>query len=179
MNLRINHVLENSRVQGPGERYTIWVQGCSLHCKGCNNLDTWEFDKGKLVENNFLIEKILSSKTSGLTITGGEPLDQLESVLEILRKLFLKKNIFLCSGYTYEQIKSDERKKQILDYIDILCSGPFNYTKKCVSKWKGSDNQEIIYFTNTGKKLLDLPIYKREYRINKKSGQTLITGFSV
>jgi anaerobic ribonucleoside-triphosphate reductase activating protein len=178
MHLKVNHILENSKVQGPGERITIWVQGCSIHCSGCNNTDTWDFDKGKNVSINKLIDRVLDSKSSGLTISGGEPLDQLEAILELTKGVFKFKDIFLCSGYEYKNIIDDFAKRDILNYIDMLCSGPFDQSKVCQSEWKGSRNQEVIYFTNRGKDLLKLPVFRREYRINKKTGTTLITGFS-
>lgn len=178
MLLRVNHILESSKVQGPGERFTIWVQGCSIHCQGCSNLDTWNFDTGEEVPIKKIISEILKSKSSGLTITGGEPLDQLDSVIELTKGIFGKKSIFLCSGYTFETIRNDSKKKEILNFVDILCAGPFDQNQVCQSEWKGSKNQDVIYLTDLGKQLLNLPIYKREYRINKKTGVTLVTGFS-
>ena len=179
MKIKLNEILETSKVQGPGERFTIWVQGCSIHCNGCRNKDTWDPCKGKEFEVSELTSKILYSPNKGLSISGGEPLDQFESILEIVKKVFGKKNIFLCSGYTFEQIKKDPIKKEILNYIDIICAGPFVIEELCTSQWKGSKNQEVIYLTEIGKELLNLPIYKKEYRINKTTGKTLVTGFSI
>lgn len=175
--MNLNHILENSKVQGPGNRYTIWVQGCSIHCKGCINTNTWEFDVGLSINVNTLSQQINKSTNQSLTITGGEPLDQFDSVLELASKVFKFKDIFLCSGYTFDTIST--KFNSILSTIDILCCGPFEQDKKCISQWKGSDNQQVISFTERGHKLLDLPIYKREYRINKNTGETLITGFSI
>jgi anaerobic ribonucleoside-triphosphate reductase activating protein len=177
MKLRVNHILESSKVQGPGERITIWVQGCSIHCPGCNNKDTWDINGGDEIEVNELLDRVLSSDSAGLTISGGEPLDQLDATLELVKGVFDFKSVFLCSGYTFENIKLN--KKEILSYIDILCSGPFDQTQKCQSEWKGSSNQEVIYLTERGKNLLNLPVFKTEYRINKKTGETLVTGFTV
>lgn len=179
MKIKLNEIVETSKVQGPGERFAIWVQGCSIHCKGCRNFDTWDPNKGKELEVSELITQILKSHNKGLSISGGEPLDQFQSVLEIVKNVFGKKNIFLCSGYTFNQIKTDTIKKEILNYIDVICSGPFIIEELCHSEWKGSKNQEVIYLTETGKELLNLPVYKKEYRINKFSGKTLITGFSI
>ena len=179
MKLNVNYILENSKVQGPGNRLAIWVQGCSIHCIGCKNVDTWPIEKRTLISVNDLIEQVKKSESTGLTITGGEPLDQLEAVLELTKGIFDFKDIFLCSGYTFESIKKDSEKKEILSSIDIICSGPFDHLKVCQSEWKGSSNQEVIYLTERGKTLLNLPIYKREIRINKKTGNMLVTGFSL
>lgn len=178
MNLRVNYILEKSRVQGPGERFTIWVQGCSIHCLGCRNTDTWSFDQGNNVDVQILVKKIIESKSPGLTITGGEPLDQLEAILELTKGIFSFKDVFLCSGYEFQTIKKDDLKKEVLKFIDIICSGPFDQTKICQSQWKGSTNQEIICLTERGKSLINLPVFRREYRIDKKTGDLLVTGFS-
>jgi anaerobic ribonucleoside-triphosphate reductase activating protein len=177
MILKINYILQNSKVQGPGNRFTIWVQGCSLHCSGCSNTDTWPFDAGRPVDINQLSTHIIESGADGLTLTGGEPLDQFDPVLKLVQKVFKFKNIFLCSGYNYRIIQ--KKYKEILGFIDILCAGPFDENQVCQSKWKGSSNQQIIYLTQRGKLVKDLPVYKREYRINKHTGETLLTGFSI
>jgi len=179
MILKVNYILDNSRVQGPGERFTIWTQGCSIHCSGCNNKDTWPFDKGDAIPIELLKQQVMASLSPGLTITGGEPLDQLEAVLELTKGVFDFKNIFLCSGYTLDYIKNDTLKSEILKSVDIVCTGPFDQNQVCQSEWKGSSNQEIIHLTERGKKLLDMPFYKREYRINKTTGDTVVTGFSM
>jgi len=180
MKLKLNHILEHSRVQGPGDRFTIWVQGCSIHCKDCNNSDTWDFNAGSFVDTDDLFPLIIkTTATTGLTLTGGEPLDQFEAVFELTKKVFLYKDIFLCSGYLFKDIEKNSKLKEILKFVDIICAGPFESDKVCQSQWKGSSNQEIIHLTERGKNLLNLPIYKREYRINKITGDTLITGFSM
>ncbi|MDD5650102.1 MAG: 4Fe-4S single cluster domain-containing protein [Candidatus Nanoarchaeia archaeon] len=177
MNLKLNHIIEKSHVQGPGDRFTIWVQGCSIHCKDCINTDTWDFNAGTSIEIEELASSILKSSSLGLTITGGEPLDQYDSIFALSEMIFGKKSIFLCSGYTFPKIK--EKFSKILTTIDMLCSGPFDSEKKCESQWKGSSNQEVIFLTPLGEQQLNLPVYRREYRINKKTGEVLITGFSI
>jgi len=179
MFIKINHILESSSVQGPGKRFTIWVQGCSLHCSGCQNIDTWDFNLGTSILIEDLVEKIKLSEPKGLTITGGEPLDQFKATFELVQKLFDFKNIFLCTGYKLDTIVRHHIFHKILDYVDIVCAGPFDESKVCKSKWKGSENQEVRYLTDRGKELLKLPVYKTEYRIDKKTGNTLITGFSI
>lgn len=177
MKLRLNHIIEKSYVQGPGERFTIWVQGCSIHCKDCINIDTWDFNAGYFQNVEKLATSILTSTSPGLTITGGEPLDQFNSILKLTKLIFKKKSVFLCSGYSFDKIKKDYG--QILSSIDMLCSGPFVVEKKCESQWKGSSNQQVIYLTPLGQQELDLQIYRREYRISKSTGEILITGFSI
>jgi anaerobic ribonucleoside-triphosphate reductase activating protein len=177
MKLKINYILEKSKVQGPGNRFTIWVQGCSIRCPGCNNKDTWDFNAGKWVDVDQLSTQIIKSNVDGLTLSGGEPLEQFPAVFRLVKKVFEFKNIFLCSGYLFKYIKSNY--KEILDFVDIICAGPFDATKICQSQWKGSENQQVIYLTDRGKTIQNLPIYKKEYRINKRTGEIILTGFSV
>jgi anaerobic ribonucleoside-triphosphate reductase activating protein len=174
--MKINYILENSFVQGPGNRFTIWVQGCSIHCDGCKNKDTWDFNKGTEYSVLALIEKIKSSKAKGLTLTGGEPLNQYNDVLNLVKQLYLLKNIFLCTGYTLNHVK--KHNSEILNYIDIICSGPFEKKQICSGFWKGSANQQVIALTKKGKELLKQQIIKKEFRINKHTGQILTTGFT-
>jgi anaerobic ribonucleoside-triphosphate reductase activating protein len=177
--LKVNHILESSSVQGPGKRFTIWVQGCSLHCHGCQNIDTWDFDLGTSILVQDLVERVKTAKVDGLTITGGEPLDQFKPTFELAQKNFKLTSVFLCTGYNFKQIIGHNIFYEILNYVDIVCSGPFDESKICRSQWKGSSNQEVKYLTERGKELLKLPVYKTEYRIDKTTGNTLVTGFTL
>jgi len=71
--LRINRIIKDSKVNGPGKRYTIWVQGCSIHCNGCSNTDTWNPEQGTEFKIKDLVEDIQQQKIDGITLTGGEP----------------------------------------------------------------------------------------------------------
>ena len=175
--MRIYKILECSQSNGPGKRFTIWVQGCSIHCPYCVNHDTWDFnaEHGKEISIKELIEQIDKVNPEGITITGGEPLDQFNSVLTLLKELFHKYNIFLTSGYTFEKID-----KEILKYIDILISGPYiNYLYSDQLLWRGSSNQEIHYLTQRGKDIVIKEHVKAEVIIDKTSATVLTTGFSI
>jgi anaerobic ribonucleoside-triphosphate reductase activating protein len=176
--MRINYILEKSFVQGPGERFCIWVQGCSIHCNGCKNIDTWDPRGGKECRVFDLVNKIKNSTSTGITISGGEPLDQFKETLELVKniKLNTDKNIFLCTGYTTETV--NKKFKEILSFLDIICTGPFDKNKICSGFLKGSINQEVIGITKIGKELLTKNVLKKEIRINKKTGERILTGFS-
>jgi len=180
MFIKINYILEASKVQGPGTRFTIWVQGCSIRCQSCKNKDTWDFNSGESINIDTLATKIKKSSSTGLTITGGEPLDQFDAVYNLITKVSNDKDIFLCSGYTLKQINDDPYKRTILSCIDMICAGPFDETQICQSEWKGSRNQEIACFSKRANELRQKhkPL-KTEYRINKHTGQVLVTGFTV
>jgi anaerobic ribonucleoside-triphosphate reductase activating protein len=140
----------------PGICVSLFVQGCSHHCKGCFNPDTWDFDKGKLfdkdIENQF-IELCKQSYIKNICILGGEPLDQPKELLLLLNRIKAEipdKEIWIWSGYTYEDIlKSnepiDEIRKEILSVVDVLVDGRF--IEELADKnlrYCGSTNQRII-----------------------------------
>jgi anaerobic ribonucleoside-triphosphate reductase activating protein len=177
--MQINRILTNNKVNGPGSRYIIWVQGCSIHCDGCGNTDTWDFSKGEKLETQQIVSDIEKYTVDGITLTGGEPLDQYDEVLNFLKIVFPKYNIFLTSGYTFEQIQKD--KSEILEYIDILVSGPFKKDLlDSTSEWRGSTNQIVHYLTERSKQFQN---YKKEFvseiRINKKTHLMIRDGFSL
>jgi anaerobic ribonucleoside-triphosphate reductase activating protein len=175
MRIKINHIIPKSEAQGPGVRYTIWVQGCSIRCPECSNKDTWSFSGGKDIEVNDLVSEILATEgLDGITITGGEPFDQYPAVYKLCSMLFGKISIFITTGYVFDKLPP----MGIMKYIDILCSGPFEADKICSGEWKGSSNQEVRFLTELGKKQSLMPVVLKEVFINK-NGSAIETGFSV
>jgi len=136
-----------------------------------------------------IVADILSRKNlDGVTITGGEPLNQSDTVTELCEKLFDKISIFLITGYDIAQSLIDCVRKyhyptfchqyRILNNLDILCSGPFKANKICSGEWKGSSNQEIRYLTERGRKQALMPVIPKEIII-QPNGTTIETGFTI
>ena len=164
-----------SEAQGPGVRYTVWVQGCSIHCPQCSNIDTWDFKNGEEIDVDTLITDIMRMKDlDGITITGGEPLDQYGAVYELCLKLFGKISIFITTGYPWEKVSH----QFLWDCVDIVCAGPFEADKICSGKWMGSSNQELLFLTERGKKQSQMPVVLKEIHIHK-DGSAIETGFTV
>lgn len=178
--MKINNIIKNSKVNGPGTRYTIWVQGCSIHCDGCLNQDTWDFNSGKEISAKELMKDVEQLKIDGISITGGEPLDQYKKVIEFLKLVYPKYNILLTTGYTLNEIEQ-RRLKEILDYIDILITGPFVQELIDTSdKWRGSTNQKISFLTERSKQFKNyISKYRTEIKINKKTGEVIVDGFYI
>ena len=105
--IRIHDLLPKSHANGPGPRAVVWVQGCSLGCKGCFNPQTHAKDGGRTVPIDTLVEDILTLRDSiqGLTISGGEPLQQLPSVRLLLRGVRMRSALstLLFTGYTWRR----------------------------------------------------------------------------
>jgi anaerobic ribonucleoside-triphosphate reductase activating protein len=178
MNLQINYIGKKLHAQGPGIRYTIWTQGCSIHCVGCSNIDTWDFSCGTSINTESLSKDILGTRgIDGVTITGGEPLDQFDAVLSLCKALFGQVCIFLTTGYTMGQLHH-KGLAEILSFVDIICTGPFEQDHICSGEWKGSSNQKIVFITELGASQKNFPKVLKEIII-KTNGKTTETGFTV
>lgn len=135
---------------GLGCRVTLWVSGCTHHCKGCHNRQTWKFSSGR--PYNPQVEEVLFNEIDkpyikGLTLSGGDPLDSPDGVLELLKNFRDRfgdtKDVWVYTGYTYEYCL--EHFKEILDLADILVDGMYDCTKRDTSlAFRGSSNQRII-----------------------------------
>ncbi len=134
---------------GPGVRVSVFVTGCTHACPGCFNGLYQDFTYGDLWTDETtteLIELVQNPVISGLTLLGGEPMQNLElkDVIQTLRQV-CNKPIWIYSGYTFEQILADEDKKSLLVLCDVLVDGLFIQAKKDLTlKFRGSSNQRII-----------------------------------
>ena len=140
MFIRINSIrYNNSVVDGPGIRTVLFMQGCDIHCKGCQNKSTWDINKGKKIEIDDLVnelnKKVFNKK---ITISGGEPLMQKEALIELVTKLNdLKFDIALYTGHQREDVPSI-----LVEKIKYLKSGNFvQKLKTTIKPFVGSKNQ--------------------------------------
>jgi len=141
---------------GVGNRVTLWVSGCTHNCKGCHNKWLQDYTKGKPLSEakDKIYEALSHSYIKGLTVSGGDPLDQdneslkeLYNLLSEIRKDFPDKDIWLFSGFTFDDIAENldhQEKKNILDIIDYFVDGKFVAELKDVRlPFRGSSNQKI------------------------------------
>lgn len=156
MTYRYAGIVYDSIVDGDGIGATVFVQGCSHKCPGCHNPETWDKDGGKIFTEQDLETLMLYFEEGGgdhLTMSGGDPLDNLEFTYLIVsefKKRFPDKKVWLYTGYTYEQIISKEKYRAILDLTDFLVEGPFIMRLKTLTKpFCGSSNQRIIDMKQT------------------------------
>jgi len=142
------HSIHISKVNGPGERLVIWTQGCTKACKNCFNPNTWKFEGLNILPID-IINKIRALEIDGITITGGDPLEQADilDLLILLYNLNLPKGIILFSGFTIDEINNSSLRK-CLNYIDVLIDGRYIDEQRISSGLKGSGNQNIIYFSD-------------------------------
>ncbi|ADU26512.1 4Fe-4S single cluster domain-containing protein [Ethanoligenens harbinense] len=134
---------KESDVNGTGRRCVIWTQGCSLHCAGCFNPGLHVFHKGAAYNPKSLAQWLAGLENNGVTISGGEPLDQNAAVYQFIRtyRNFCNHTVFLFTGYSLEEIKrSPKRLRTVLATDAVLCGryrpGP---------KWS---NKQLLLITN-------------------------------
>ena len=137
---------------GPNIRSSLFVSGCTHKCEGCFNEDYRNFRYGNEWTPDIcdeFIEMIKDPQIKGVTIIGGEPMDQIQDddLLNLVKRIKEEtgKNIWIYSGYTYEQILQHEKRKEILSFCDALVDGLFVLELKNLKlKFRGSSNQRII-----------------------------------
>ncbi len=145
---------------GKGIRVSLFVSGCTHHCKGCFNPDTWNFNFGKEYTKeteDSIIEALSSDYIEGLSLLGGEPFEPqnqptLVALLKRIRKELPNKNVWCYSGYTFEELSGQKESRaftentlEMLSMIDVLVDGEFVEELKDISlKFRGSSNQRII-----------------------------------
>lgn len=142
-------------LNGPGLRVVLWVSGCSHHCKGCHNPETWGVTSGKKFgeeELNEIYDELSKDYITGITYSGGDPLHpENRAVIAALvitnKQCFPEKTQWLYTGYTLEELQNmnDPMIDKILNTIDVLVDGKFVETLKSPDKeWVGSSNQNVI-----------------------------------
>ena len=138
---------------GVGVRTVLWVSGCDIHCRNCHNQQTWDFNSGiPFTENTMqeLLYDLSKPYIKGLTLSGGHPLDphNAPKVLEIVKRVkmvFPNKDIWIYSGYVWEDIIKDNTLKEILKCTDVLVDGAYVDELRDISlAFRGSSNQRII-----------------------------------
>lgn len=157
---------------GEGIGVALFVQGCSLHCKGCFNTETWDFNGGEPITPAIeckIYNLLKSDHITRFSVLGGEPLEednlyQLNYILCTIKSVYPQKKIWIWTGYTWDELQERREKNHpdkllvTFKYADYLVAGPFIEEEKDLTLlWRGSRNQEIIDLQKTkeqGKKVL-------------------------
>ncbi len=154
--IRIFGVVEESIVDGPGIRYSIFVQGCSHGCPGCHNPESHSPKGGELRSIESVLGGIRSNKLiAGVTLSGGEPFEQPHACAVLAQQLKADGyNVWIFTGYLYEDLmKMSQANPDIaclLNNIDVLVDGPFVEELKSLElDWRGSSNQRVIDLAKT------------------------------
>jgi len=151
MKIALSRIHYPVRTLGPGARIGIWFQGCSIRCPGCVSMDTWV--EGQHVTTLDEVKKGLLPflASDGVTISGGEPFDQPEALLALLRWLrdVHSGDLFVYSGYTYEALQ--QHLAAFNGLIDAVMTDPFRQDVDQTLALRGSDNQRLFFLTERGR----------------------------
>lgn len=140
-------ILEDTTVDGPGFRTSIYAAGCSHACNGCHNPESWEIHNGVWKSIDEILVHIKENFLAQVTFSGGDPLCQPEAFTELAKRIKSEtgKNIWCYTGFTFEKILRTPKLAAILPYLDVLVDGRFLEKKKDANLlFRGSSNQRII-----------------------------------
>lgn len=150
--LRVHHFEPYSYANGPGKRAVLWLQGCTLNCPACFNPHTHPITRGKEISVGDILKLIIqtSSHIEGITISGGEPLQQLKPLLPLLSKVRQRTSlsIILFSGYTFEEILAMPAADQLFSTLDVLIAGRYDPSLPSQNLWLGCTNKTVHFFTS-------------------------------
>lgn len=144
-----NKIRKMDIADGPGVRVSIFMQGCSFNCKNCFNPETHDFSGGREFTDetvNHIIDLCNNKNIEGLSILGGEPMhphniDGTLKLSKMFKKTYPEKNIWVWTGFLFENLK----EKEVIKYIDVLVDGQYvDELHNPTLKWRGSSNQRVI-----------------------------------
>jgi len=151
MDLNIHAIMHRSLANGPGVRYAIWLQGCSIRCPGCFNPDTHGHESRRVMAVEAIVADIasFSGEIEGVTISGGEPLDQIDGLLELLRAIrrIGSLSVILFTGHRMEEVNTVPNAAELLRLVDILIAGPYDETLRTAHGLIGSSNKTVHFFS--------------------------------
>lgn len=176
--MHYGQIFDCDPANGPGMRVSLFVSGCTHHCPGCFNPETWDFNYGKLFDSNAsknILRMLSNPYIQGLTILGGEPMepanqDCLVHLLRQIRNTYPCKDIWVYTGYTFEELSGavpgrcqGPHTMEILHMVDVLVDGEFILAQKDISlTFRGSGNQRILDLPKSLS--ANRPIWLEKYR---------------
>ncbi|MDD5871496.1 MAG: anaerobic ribonucleoside-triphosphate reductase activating protein [Bacteroidales bacterium] len=146
MEIRVLDIVEGTSVDGPGLRTSIYLAGCRHHCPGCHNPQSWDFDAGKPMTDDEIIQ-IVAFNDFDVTLSGGDPMYQPHTVAHLCRRIKQEtgKRIWCYTGFLWEQLTANPETRETLRWIDVIVDGQFVEAQADTSLlFRGSANQRII-----------------------------------
>ena len=145
--ISILEIVEDTTVDGPGFRTSVYSSGCPHHCPGCHNPQSWSIDNGHPVEIEEILKVILDDPFADVTFTGGDPMFQPQGFTALAKAIKQRsnKNIWCYTGYRFEELLQNPAQRALLEQIDTLVDGRFIEALKDEElRFRGSSNQRII-----------------------------------
>ena len=144
--IRVLDILEDTMVDGPGFRTSIYCSGCGHHCPGCHNPQSWNFDGGREMSTEEIMKIIEADPYANVTFSGGDPMYQAVGFAELAREIRKRtnKDIWCYTGFTFESLINHDQR-ELLEQIDVLVDGPFiEKLRDTDLLFRGSSNQRLI-----------------------------------
>ncbi|MBO5561761.1 MAG: anaerobic ribonucleoside-triphosphate reductase activating protein [Firmicutes bacterium] len=147
--MRYHNITHDDMLNGQGLRTVLWVSGCEHHCDECQNPMTWDINGGLLFDEaaeTELFQEAAKGYTEGITFSGGDPLhhknrDEITRLAKKFKQRFPKKDLWMYTGYKWEDVKDLE----VMKYTDVLIDGRYEKELRDVQlHWRGSSNQRVI-----------------------------------
>lgn len=154
--MRYHNITKDDMLNGDGIRTVLWVAGCEHACEGCHNPITWDKNGGILFDEaakQEIFNELERDYVAGLTLSGGDPLfiENRKKITELckeIKKKYPNKNIWLYTGYKFEQIKNLD----VMEFLDVVVDGRFvKSLSDAKLQWRGSENQRVIDVPKTFK----------------------------
>ncbi|MDH4421909.1 MULTISPECIES: anaerobic ribonucleoside-triphosphate reductase activating protein [Bacillus] len=146
--MKVMNIIHDSVVDGEGLRTVVFFAGCPHRCFGCHNPKSWNICNGTEMTVEEIVKEIESNPLTDVTFSGGDPFFQAAEVKKVAQAVKnLKKNLWMYTGYTLEEIQSSQNNDMIelLHYGDVLVDGRFEIEKRDLAlPFRGSSNQRII-----------------------------------
>ena len=145
--LSILNILEDTTVDGPGFRTSIYCAGCYHACNECHNPQSWNINNGTMMSTNDIMKIVTADPFANVTFSGGDPMYQAKGFTELAKaiKQQTNKNIWCYTGFVFESLLKMNEQRELLQWIDVLVDGPFINSKKDLSLlFRGSSNQRLI-----------------------------------
>jgi anaerobic ribonucleoside-triphosphate reductase activating protein len=161
--LRVGARVPVTRVEGPGARYALWVQGCSIRCPGCCNPHLFDAAGGTVVTIDVLLAEIRAARPAieGVTFLGGEPFEQAAALARVAAGAqALGLSVMVFSGYALEELRAraESGVASLLQATDVLVDGRYEATRPERGRlWAGSENQRFHYLTDRYSREIELP----------------------
>ena len=144
--IRVLDIIEDTMVDGPGFRTSIYCAGCRHQCPGCHNPQSWAFDQGHEMSVDDIMKIIEADPYANVTFSGGDPMFQAAGFAELAREIHKRtnKDIWCFTGFTYEALITQEQR-ELLEQLDVLVDGPFIQKLRDPDLlFRGSSNQRLI-----------------------------------
>ncbi len=179
--LAVHYLLSRSFANGPGARFVLWTQGCSLGCPGCFNPLTHPLNPSRkyAIAELFTTIAAIRDRIEGITISGGEPLEQAAPLAVLLHRIKSETSlgVILFTGFSQAEVVEDASRSKVLPYVDAVVAGRFDRHRRVAVGLRGSENKEILLFTDRYKPT-DFESVPTTELVIDSSGDLISTGIS-